>query len=581
MRQSIKFYVSTALGLAMTQAVLPQVSWAQTGGDQHDEIIVTGARISQGGAQDIKHFRGQIDIGEIPRPGGFTSEGLLSEHDLYLSGHSECTQLLCLNGAVMPARITPGTYFAGLGFDTNISDDWQRAPLNLVAIIDRSGSMGGDKIENVKRSLYEIIDELGDDDQISFVLYGSDVVTHLEPMIISASNKSLIREKIDSIHIEGSTNMDLGLARGYEIAQTTQDDFIGSTRLMIFTDERPNTGRTDAEGFMARANAASHKGIGLTTIGYGVNYGGELAAKIASVRGGNLFYVSDQEDVKTLFSEDFDFMVSEIAHDLNISVMPSQGLSVGEVFGVPENLFTRHEDGSIEMSIGTVFLSSHGGGLFFSLYGEKSDDTGNMFSAALDYTSKNVLKTSDLTTSINNETSRNLIKADALSAQYSATKRATTAYHEGEKEEAFDVFNDFAKRFENSNIDGLTDEYELVATLNERFAIEAGRVSDLENPPKYASLYGLWEVSNARNMLDVHRGDRMKFSTDFYMEHYRKSVSLENPDDSERFSINEKQIYLTKSDLTFAYQVRKNGTIALRHRDGESVIYLKPVNPDL
>ena len=230
------------------------------------------------------------------------------------------------------------------------------------------------------------------------------------------------------------------------------------------------------------------------------------------------------------------------------------------------------------MSIGTVFLSSHGGGLFFSLYGEKSDDTANMFSAALDYTSKNVLKTSDLTTSINNETSINLVKADALSAQYSATKRATTAYHEGEKEEAFDVFNDFAKRFENSNIDGLTDEYELVATLNERFAIEAGRVSDLENPPKYASLYGLWEVSNARNMLDVHRGDRMKFSSDLYMEHYRKSVSLEDPDDSERFSINEKQIYLTKSDLTFAYQVRKNGTIALRHRDGESVIYLKPVS---
>ena len=82
-------------------------------------------------------------------------------------------------------------------------------------------------------------------------------------------------------------------------------------------------------------------------------------------------------------------------------------------------------------------------------------------------------------------------------------------------------------------------------------------------------------------MLDVHRGDRMKFSSDLQMEHYRKSVSLEDPDDSERFSINEKQIYLTKSDLTFAYQVRKNGTIALRHRDGESVIYLKPVIPDL
>ncbi len=581
MKHSTKFCLSTALVLAMGLTIAPSAAWAQIADDELDVVIVTGMSVTQGGAQDIKHFRGQIDLGEIPEADGFTSEGLLSEHDLHLSNQTECAQLLCLNAAVMPARITPGTYFAGLAFDTNISKDWKREPLNLVAVIDRSGSMGGQSIENVKESLHEITDQLGKGDQISFVLYGSDVVTHLEPLAISTSNKSVIRNKIDSIFIEGSTNMDLGLARGYEIAETTQANFDGSTRVMIFTDERPNTGRTDAEGFMARANAASIDGIGLTTIGYGVDYGGELAAKIASVRGGNLFYVSDSEDVATLFNKEFDFMVSEVAHDLNISVKPSEGMTIGEIFGIPEDMFERHADGSIDMSVATVFLSSQGGGIFFALDGEHSVENANIFSSTLQYTSENSLKSSDLNGFVDLDINKNLLKADALSAQFSATKRAVTAYHEGETDYAFDVFNYFAKRFEHYYIDGLNDEYALVAALNERFAIEAGRVSDLENPPKYASLYGLWEVTNARNMIDVHRGDRMNFSEDRFMEHFRKSVSLDEPDDIEGYSVNNKQIYLKSSDLTFSYQVRKNGTIALRHRDGKSVIYLKPVNSNL
>ncbi len=82
---------------------------------------------------------------------------------------------------------------------------------------------------------------------------------------------------------------------------------------MLFTDERPNTGATDAESFMGMAENASHGGIGLTTIGVGVQFGAELATKISSVRGGNLYFIRDAADIKTLFTGQLDYMVSELA----------------------------------------------------------------------------------------------------------------------------------------------------------------------------------------------------------------------------------------------------------------------------
>ena len=105
-----------------------------------DEIVVTATGVTQGGAQDIKHFRGEAARGDIPSPHGMTSEGLLSEHDLYLTSAQSCEKTLCLTAAAMPASITSSDYFAGMSFDTNIDEGWKREPLNLIAVIDRSGS---------------------------------------------------------------------------------------------------------------------------------------------------------------------------------------------------------------------------------------------------------------------------------------------------------------------------------------------------------------------------------------------------------------------------------------------------------
>ncbi len=544
-----------------------------------DEIVVTGSRVTSGGAQDIKHFRGGVESGQVPTPEGMTSEGLLSEHDLYLTTTSACEQILCLNSSIKTASLVEGNYFAGFGFDTNISDDWDREPLNIVAVIDRSGSMGGDSIRNVKHSLMEITDNLRSGDQVSFVLYGSNVVTHLEPLVVTNQNKGIIRKKIGSIEIEGSTNMDAGLARGYDIAYNTKGSFEGTTRLMIFTDERPNTGRTDADGFMARAQRASLDGIGLTTIGYGVDYGGELAAKIASVRGGNLFYVGDSDDVENLFDKEFDFMVSEIAHDMTVRLRPAPGLKVNQIYGVPNHMMTEYPDGSVSMTVPTVFLSSAGGGLFASLDGSPQTDDAPLLEARLAYNEGTQRRTQSIEAHLSSRPELNLVKAEALSAQYIAMKSATEAYYNKDYETAFEIFHPFAKDFAAQKIDGLEEEYQLVANLDAIIAVEAGFEDRIENPPGFLRLRGEWEVTRADNFVDVHRGDRFDFEA-HYVDHYRRSEGYDSPYETERYKINDEQIYLSYSDLTFKYSFSSKGHLRLRHRDGKSKIYMKPIERD-
>lgn len=552
---------------------------AQVASSDDDVIIVTGSmRVGSGGAQDIKHFRGEVESGSVPSPSGMTSEGLLSEYDLYLISDKGCAQILCLNAAVKPAQIIDADYFAGLGFDTNIGEEWQRAPLNLVAVIDRSGSMSR-SVKNLKQSLREMTDQLGPEDQISFVLYGSHVVTHLEPIRVTPENRNTVLEKIKTINIEGSTNMDAGLGRGYEIAYETKANFDGTTRVMIFTDERPNVGRTDAEGFMARARRASQDGIGLTTIGFGVDYGGALGAKIASVRGGNLFYVGTPEHVETLFDKEFDLMVSEIANDLTVALTPAPGLEVADVFGVPDHMISENADGATVLTVPSVFMSSNGGGVFVSLKGEAATADAALFQADLSYTEGPILRTSRLAANVSDAAVPNLVKAEALSAQYTAMKGATTAYFDRKYEKAYEIFSPFAKKFTAEMIDGLESEYELVTALNETITIDAGRIEDLENPPKYARLIGEWEVTRAKNMLDVNKWDRFDFSRDS-VEHFRKKLGYDEAYTDEYYQVNDKQIYLTESDLTFRYRFNKKGHLWLQHRDQQSAIYLRPYKPE-
>jgi Ca-activated chloride channel homolog len=538
--------------------------------------VVVTASLRQGGAQDIGHFR-SIALGSdaIPRTESLTVEGLLGGHDLTLPAKQACQQMFCLTSAAMPAAL-PGRpddrLFIGLGFDSNIdANKWTNEPLSVMAVVDRSGSMDGTPMAHVKAALHQMVEELGDKDRLGITIYGTESLVHLEPTAVK-SNKAQLHKAIDDIEINGSTNMEAGLRLGYDAAFAEAEQFKGKVRMMLFTDEQPNTGDTDPASFMGMAAEASQRGIGLTTIGVGVQYDGELAADIGSVRGGNLFFLMNGDDARTLFKREFRNMVSEVAHDVTISMTPRSGYSVSGIFGVPDALMTDGEDGTINVTIPTAFLSSKGGGIYVALGkasgesflpAERIDDGKALMQVSLGYVSAlDGAKGSDRL-SIDapaGSAPQNLRKAQMLVDQYLVMKDAADLYHEkGEAKQAFAMLDGLEKRMKAAQLSGFDDEIDLVENLRAKVAFLSGYGGELpktaQKHVKPLRVVGEWEVLSTRGVDDLARGDTLEFTDEMELITWFKRPRRGEDELYQSFQINENLIRVPDGDLAVNYRI--------------------------
>jgi Ca-activated chloride channel family protein len=559
-------------------------------------IVVTGMRVRQGGMQDIRHFRSVAAEGEMPRPESLTAEGLMGEHDLTLASHRPCAQLLCLDTEAMPAAFPArpeDRILVGLTFATNIdSATWRRAPLNLVAVVDKSGSMDGEPLELVRQSLRQVVGQMRDGDQLSIVLYGETSHVHLAPTAIKGGGRKAALAAIDAIESEGSTAMEEGLKVGYATAFRSEGRFRGSTRLMLFTDEQPNVGATDAESFMGMAEAASRRGIGLTTIGVGVQFGAELGMKMSSVRGGNLFFLSNEEEVKSVFEKQLDTMVSELAHDVRITLVPRAGYKLTGVFGVPDGLMTDVGEGAVTITVPTAFLSANGGGIFASV--GKSGRRANLPAARvapgeklldlrLAYIeARNGRLGSDrlAVAAPDGEGSPALRRAHLIVDEYLSLKAASVAFHrEGDPKKAFQLLSAFQGRLERSGLDSMDGEKSLVAQMLKPAALYSGYGGE---PPKAArtlALIGLWEVSRVKGLAAVRSGDQFTFTDDGELLTRRGSA---RPTDweSETYAVDGTRLIVTHEDKsdpwTFTWRVTPT-SLSLASEDGARLVLLRRV----
>lgn len=563
--------------------------------EQYDDmsIIVTGTRVRQGGAQDIRSFRSiAADVG-MPRPESLTLEGLLGEHDLDLPATRPCAQLFCLNTEAMAASLPTrpeDRLFVGLGFTSNIDGGrWQREPLNLVAVVDKSGSMEGTPLHLVRQSLRQIVRQLRDGDRISIVLYGDRSHVHLAPTDI-ATGRDRVLTAINQIASEGSTNMEEGLEVGFGTAFAEAPGFAGNTRVMLFTDEQPNVGATDAHSFMGMAEEASRRGIGLTTIGVGVQFDAALATRISSVRGGNLYFLANEADVSSVFERQLDTMVSELAHDVRITMVPRSGYRISGVFGVPDGLMANGQDGAVTITVPTAFLSVNGGGIFLSL--AKAEERAflpaveiapgeQLLDVSLSYVgAQDRREGSDRLTvaAPRGGASAPMRRAQLLVDEYFALHGATTAYHlRNDPREAYRLLSGFGSRLRSARLDGLEGEARLVNDLTQRAAFYAGYSGERPRSLRHMDVAGTWRISWAEGFADLRRGDTMTFGPDNSLHTERRQPRRgESSEEYEQYQINERQIYLRDSGLVMNYDVRGD-RLVLVDEDGGARLRLQRI----
>lgn len=321
--------------------------------------------IDPGGSQDIGYAREIIESGGIPSEEAFTAEGLFSEHDLPMDG-GDCDQLLCplAKGAeTSPVDGRGERLLVELGFDT-FMDTFERRQLRLVVTLDISGSMadpmdGVSKLSVMQDALVKMSEQLDADDQLALVTFSTDAHTVLGLTSMDEAGRAAFASAVRAQVPTNSTSIEAGLTRAYGILEPVADPGGAEDRVMLLTDAQPNVDATGTGSFMDLVRGGADDDIGTTVMGVGLDFGSELGDAIAKVRGGNAYYLDSRDTVNEVMGDEFSYIVSPAAYDLDVDVSPADGLSFEEAYGVPLD----GAMGTIGFGATTLFFSESSGGL--------------------------------------------------------------------------------------------------------------------------------------------------------------------------------------------------------------------------
>ena len=348
---------------------------------EEDELVVlspfcisNSLGVTPGGMKSVAYSRELLELGMLPLPGEFAAEGLFSEYDLPLPAVDPGTKLLRITGAGKSAAIVGQpevTHLVQIGFASSLTpENFKRDPLFLVLVLDVSGSMEP-KLALLKKSAQTALARLHAGDAIAVVTFSEDARTEVAPVLYSPAAWAQVSAAIDAIAIRGSTSIEAGLRQGFGLAEAAPAGFAGRRRVMLITDEMPNVGATTPAAFMAQATDASLHGVGLTTIGVGIDFNADFVRRVSSVSGGNAYWFGEAEQMQSTLEKEFDLMVTEVAYDLKLQITPAKGFRVEKVYGVPGETYAKTAEGGIVIDVPTLFLSHNKGAIFLTLVADR------------------------------------------------------------------------------------------------------------------------------------------------------------------------------------------------------------------
>jgi len=193
------------------------------------------------------------------------------------------------------------------------------APMNLVFVIDHSGSMGDkDKLEWVKRAFDVFIARVRDKDFVSLVVFeNSAQVLFPSTQMNSEAKRQRFRDVVRGLSPGDGTDLLAGLKRGYEQAMTNfRTDY--TNRVLFLTDGNDNADHV--RQMLEMAESYRQMGINVSTIGVGESFDLKLMNDLAARGGGSSRFISDMKEMEQMFGSDLDRMVVPAAREVSMTL---------------------------------------------------------------------------------------------------------------------------------------------------------------------------------------------------------------------------------------------------------------------
>jgi Ca-activated chloride channel family protein len=318
----------------------------------------------------------------------------------------------------------------------------QRAPVNLVLVIDRSGSMSeSGKLEYAKDAAKNIISGLTSEDRLSVIAYSTGV--QLLYPIQHLTDKERAISVIDSLYPTDSTNLSGGLIMGIDqLRSLYSSDYIN--RVILLSDGLANVGITSAAELGSLAGQAAEGGIHVTTMGLGLNYDENLMMNLAEHGAGNYYFIESPSQLAGIFKKEFGQMVATVAKDSVINLSLSPDVELKEIFGYTHTT----KDGLVQINLGDLHSGQERNILIRLNAPTGTIGKHQLVNASLEFTdilnnSRNVKLEKKLSYQVTEDKSKVIANEDKnISARGSSVKaaydlyQAVTEYEKGNREDA-------------------------------------------------------------------------------------------------------------------------------------------------
>ncbi len=193
-----------------------------------------------------------------------------------------------------------------------------RPPVNLALVIDRSGSMNGDKIINAREAALEAVRCLAPDDIVSLIAYDTRVETLVSAQQVGDGRR--LAAAIRSIEAGGNTALYGGVTRGAAEVRRYLEDRSYVNRVILLSDGLANVGPSSADELGRLGVSLMKEGISVTTIGLGLGFNEDLMTRLAQRSDGNTYFVEESSDLPRIFAAELGDVLNVVARRVVIEI---------------------------------------------------------------------------------------------------------------------------------------------------------------------------------------------------------------------------------------------------------------------
>lgn len=208
--------------------------------------------------------------------------------------------------------------------------DSVRPALSVVFVLDASGSMRGQPLEQVSASVSLLVDLLSADDKVAVVSFSDEASVVCPLAALTPEQKRVVKRRTSGVRALSQTNLEAGLVKAKELlgARTSHERQV----IVLLSDGAPNVGTASVTGLQQLVEPM-RADVSIVTLGYGAAHNADVLHGIASAGGGQYWFIPNPGEASLEFARALGAQGDVVADGLELVLSPADGCELIDVVG--------------------------------------------------------------------------------------------------------------------------------------------------------------------------------------------------------------------------------------------------------